>query len=407
MKVLQIHNFYRQSGGEDQVYAAEYELLKRHGHEVTRYSADNKLIDGMSGLNIAIRTIWNSSTYRELRTTIQNDAPDIIHCHNIFPMISPAVYYAAAEAHVPVVQTLHNYRLLCPGSNLFRDGRACESCLKTAVPYKAVLHGCYRESRAATLVAASMLVAHRAARTWKTKVHTYIALTNFSKGKFVEGGLPAQRVVVKPNFLARDPSPGEGDGGYALFIGRICEEKGLRTLLSAWERLTPTVPLKVVGEGPLTGWLQERIAGLPALEWLGVCDHDRCLQLLSRAAFLIFPSLCYEGLPLTIIEAFACGTPVIASAIGSMNELITNGVSGFRFPVGNAEALADTVAKGLSQPERLRAMRRTSRFIYQQNYTAERNYELLMGIYSRAVGDFRAKGGEIEKIAGMPAEQVL
>lgn len=383
MKILQVHNFYQQPGGEDQVYAAEGELLARYGHTVRQYSQHNDDIERMSRIGAAARTFWNLSTYREVTRLIQSESPEVIHAHNTFPIVSPAIYYAAAANGIPVVQTLHNYRLLCPAATLFRNGAVCEECIGAIAPYKAVVHRCYRNTVGASATVASMLLGHRLAGTWQRKIHTYIALTNFSRNKFIEGGLPAEKITVKPNFLAKDPGYGHGGGGYALFVGRLSQEKGVETLLEAWAQLPSAIRLKIAGDGPLAGYVKER-ASLGPVEWLGHLAHERVIELMQNAACLIFPSLWYEGLPMTIVESFACGTPVVASALGSLNELITEGVNGFRFAPGQAGGLATRVCDVLARPENLRAMRRGARRSYEENYTPVRNYEMLMKIYARA-----------------------
>ncbi len=383
MKVLQVHNFYQHAGGEDQVYAAEYELLTKHGHEVEQYSADNQAIETMSSIGIGVRTIFNRETYREIRKAIARERPDVVHAHNTFPIISPSLYFAAAAESVPVIQTLHNYRLLCPAATFFRDGAVCEECLGSKVPYKAVLHRCYRKSAFASSAVASMLASHWMAQTWTTKIHTYIALTNFAKEKFIEGGLPAGKIVVKPNFLPRDPGIGNGNGNYAFFVGRLSEEKGLRTLLDAWERLGATIALKIAGDGPLAALVKERADRLPNVEWLGGTEHARVIELMKEAIFLVVPSEWQEPFGMVIIEASACGTPVIASAVGSTTELIQDGVNGFHFTAGDVNSLIDRVQAIMARPGDLAAVRQSSRLCYEQNYTAERNYELLMQIYHR------------------------
>lgn len=385
MKVLQVHNFYQQPGGEDQVCAAEHDLLTKRGHSVQQYCTHNEVINGMSNIGVACRTIWNAGSYREFKAALNRERPDIVHVHNTFPVISPAIYYAAAKAEIPVVQTLHNYRLLWPSATLFRNGNICEKCIGVPIPIMSVRHACYRDNRLASAAVSSMLVMHRLARTWATKIQAYIALTNFAKRKFIEGGLPPRRIVVKPNFLSTDPGVGNGSGRYALFQGRLSSEKGLDTLLNAWERLAPTVELKIAGDGPLGPWLKERLSRLRNVEWLGYVNRDKLLNLTKDAAFLVFPSLCYEGLPMGIIEALACGTPVLASALGSPNELIRDGVNGFRFAPGNDDDLVRCIQSILSRPDELREMRRSSRACYEQYYTADRNYELLMGVYQKAI----------------------
>ncbi len=385
MRVLQIHNFYQRPGGEDQVYAADYELLTQRGHTVTQYSAHNDALVGISGIKNATSAIWNSVTYQELATLIKRERPEIIHAYNTFPIISPSLYYAAAKARIPVVQALQNYRLLCPAATLFRDGRVCEECVGSKVPYRAVVHRCYRHSAPASASVASMLLVHRIAGTWSTKVHTYIAPTNFVRDKFIEGGLPAAKIAVKPNFLARDPGIGPGNGNYALFAGRLSEEKGVSTLFDGWQQLGSKIPLKIAGDGPLAPVVKERMKKLQDVEWLGHCDRQRTFELLQNAVFLVFPSLWYEGLPVTILESMACGTPVVASDLGSMRELIKDGVNGFRFAAGSVDSLIDRIESIWARRNELLPMRQSSRLCYEQNYAPGRNYELLMQIYRRAV----------------------
>jgi glycosyltransferase involved in cell wall biosynthesis len=384
MRILQVHNFYQRPGGEDRVCAAEHELLKKNGHNVIQFFKHNDTLRGMSRIGLGLRTIWNRDSYQQIRFLVRQESPDVIHAHNVFPLVSPALYYAAAAEQVPVVQTLHNYRLLCPAATFSRHGQACEKCMHSTVPYPGVLKGCYRDSRAATAALASTLVAHRLAGTWKTKVTTYIALTNFAKAKFIEGGLPAERMVVKPNCLAADPGVGTGKGGYALFVGRLREEKGVLTMLNAWGRLGFAIPLKIAGDGPLDNLVKQRTSASTAVEWLGNCDRTTLTRLYQDAAFTLLPSECYENLPLAVVESLACGTPVIASALGSINEIISDGINGFRFRPGDECDLADRIRSILTAPERLQVIRGSSRLFYEQNYSPERNYDLLMQIYERA-----------------------
>ncbi len=385
MKILQVHNFYQHPGGEDQVFAAEYELLTKYGHEVIRYEAHNDELSQISAPRAALRTLWNNASYRAVRRLIAQNRPDIVHCHNTFPLISPSIYYAASAEGVPVIQTLHNYRLLCASANFFRSGKVCQDCVGASAPYKSLLHRCYRNSLAATAVTVSMLAVHRAAGTWDSRIHTYIALSNFARSTFIRGGLRAGKLVVKPNFLAARPVAGSGDGGYALFLGRICEEKGIRTLLDAWRIVGPRLPLKIAGSGPLLNWGREATAAMPGIEWLGHVDHEDAVELTRRARFLICASLYHESGPLAVIEALACGTPVIAPDLASMDEFVVEGENGLRFLAGDAAHLAERVLWLLGQPELLRALRPKARLSFEQNYTAERNYELLMNIYSRAL----------------------
>lgn len=388
MKILQIHNYYQRPGGEDRVVAAERELLQSYGHEVEQYIRHNDQVEETSRLQLVRKTIYNSETEQEIRELLDREPPDIIHAHNTFPLISPSLYYAAAQARIPVVQTLHNFRLLCPSATLFRNGKICEDCVGR-VPYAAVIHSCYRGNRAASLVAASMITAHRVLGTWRNKIHTYIALSEFSKTKFVEGGLAAGKIAVKTNFLAEDPGVGDGAGGFALFAGRLSREKGLGVLLDAWERLDSAIPLKIAGDGELMPWLVEQTRRVRNVEVLGHCERGKLLDLLRRAAVLIMPSEWYEaGVPLAIIEAFGCGTPVLTSRLPSMDEVIADGFNGDRFAIGSAEELAKRLQCLWRSSELPFKMRQAARASYQERYTPAANYPILMKIYQSAIASF-------------------
>jgi glycosyltransferase involved in cell wall biosynthesis len=387
MRILLAHNYYQQSGGEDQVVAAESGLLRRKGHALFQFTRQNSDIEGMSRLRVARDTLWNPAVYREIRQTIRRERIDVVHFHNTFPLVSPAAYYAARSERVPVIQTLHNYRLLCPGSLLYREGRVCESCMDRLVPWPGVLHSCYRKSRAQTTGVAGMLTFHRMLRTWSRAVDTYIALTEFSRDKFVQGGLPGNKITVKANFLDTDPGEGErpGEVGYALYAGRLAEDKGIRVLLDAWEALPSPWPLRIAGAGPLLEYTRDRAKHLPHVEVCGGMSHDRVLELMKGASVLIVPSLWYEGLPTTVIEAYATGLPVIASDLGSLRSLIGEGVTGYRFPAGDSRALAGCVERMLAPDHDRAAMGVNARAVFQQNYSPDVSYQALLSIYQRAL----------------------
>ncbi len=314
--------------------------------------------------------------------------PDVVHFHNTFPLISPSAYAACRAAGVPVVQTLANYRLLCPGATFVRDGRPCEDCTRHAVPWPGVLHRCYRDGAAATATVAAMLVTHRLLRTWTRMVDVFVAPTDFARRKFVEGGLPERRVRVKPNFVDPDPGVGGHRGDYALFAGRLSTEKGVDTLLRAWGRLgVAAPPLKVVGAGPLEATLAE--GAPPAVEALGWRPRVEVLALMKEAAFLVFPSDCYESFGLGMAEAFATGLPVIASRRGAMAEVVEDGRTGLHFEPGDADDLAAKVVWARAHRAELARMGRTARLEYEARYTPARNHELLADIYRAA-----CRGGE-------------
>ncbi len=385
MKILLAHNQYQQPGGEDQSVAAEIAMLEAFGNEVIQYRVHNDSIKAMSGLSVAARTIWNRSSYREVRQLIKVHRPDIAHFNNTFPLISPAAYYAARAEGVPVIQTLRNYRLLCPSAFFLRDQQVCELCLGRMVAWPSIVHRCYRQSRSATAVVVAMLATHRLVRTWQNAIDIYIALTEFGRDTFVRGGLPQEKIVIKPNFVYPDPGVGHGQGGYAIFVGRLSDEKGIKTLLDAWSLLESEVPLKIVGAGPLDAQVQAAASRDPSITWIGQQSPAAVASLVGEAAFLVFPSLWYEGLPRTIIEAFAKGTPVIGSKLGAMQDLISHDRNGLLFEPGQPDALAAVVREIWQDHDRLKRLRQSARSEFESHYSYQANYQCLMTIYQQAL----------------------
>src|SRR5882724_4502016 len=404
MKILVAHNAYQQPGGEDAVVAAEHRLLEAHGHVIVRYQRNNDELRNGGGLPLkaGFETVWASRSFRDIKALIAKEEPDLAHFHNTLPLISPAAYYGCAEAGVPVVQTLHNYRLLCPSATLMRGGKVCEDCMGKSVAWPGVVHACYRKSRAVTAAVTSMLAVHRAMGTWRKKVDVYVALTEFARGKFVEGGLPAERIVVKPNFVVRDPGAKIGTGTSALYVGRLSEEKGPRVLLRAWARLGGGIPIKIAGDGPLREELRRQIGatGLIGAELLGLLSPEKIAGLLHGARFLVFPSVWYEGFPMTIAEAFACGVPVIASRLGSMAEIVTDGKTGLHFTAGDDRDLAAKVEWAWTQAEEMEEMGRAARREFEEKYTSAANYKRLMEIYEMAMANrrFRCWGARVDAV---------
>lgn len=385
MRILQVHNHYQNQGGEHVVFEAEAHLLEAHGHEVTRFTRHNSAVAELHPLRVAQKTLWNHEVFRELRALIRRVRPAVMHAHNTLPLISPAAYYAARAEGVPVIQTLHNYRLVCPSGVLFRDGQVCELCVGKQIPWPGVVHACYRGSRAASAGVAGMLAAHRFARTWQRQVRVFIAPTEFSRRKFVAGGIPAGRIMVKPNFVQVDPGMGSHRGGYALFVGRLSPEKGVETLLEAWQGPAGATPLKIVGGGPLESQLRGRTASGSRVEFLGARPAAEVRELMRDAWVLIVPSGCYEGaLPLVVIEAFAAGLPVVASDLGSFSSGIEHERTGLLFQPGDPADLGRKVAWAASHPEAVTAIGRAARKTYEECYSAETNYRLLMEIYAAA-----------------------
>ncbi|MEK6801199.1 MAG: glycosyltransferase [Nitrospirota bacterium] len=390
MKVLLAHNFYRSGSpsGEDAVYRSERNLLETTA-DVISYERHNDDIDVSTitdKLRLVVETGWSRKVYEELSTIIRKAQPDIAHFHNTFPQISPSAYAACRDNNVPVVQTLHNFRFICPGGLLLRDGRPCEDCIGTNL-FPALRYRCYRNSLPETAAVVWMLAKNRWDRTYQTLVNRYIALTEFASSRLIAGGLPRERIVVKPNFVADIPMPGDGKGGYAVYVGRLSVEKGLRTVMSAWKHL-PEVPLKILGEGPLRQELEQAIArdNLP-VDYLGFCDRTTIVDLVGRAAFQIVPSEWYEGFPMVIVDAFACGTPVVSSRIGSLDEIVEEGITGMKFEPRNPVDLANKVRALWADPARQISLRSTTREIFDTHFSGVKNHEALMKIYEAAIND--------------------
>jgi len=387
MKIVVVHNTYQQHGGEDEVVAAESAILERNGHKVVRYSRNNDEISSLSRsqqLLLVRDFIHSEKSKRELYALLQTEKPDVVHIHNTFIMISPSVYEACRDAGIPVVQTLHNYRLICPGWSLSRDGHVCEECIDDGL-WQSVRHGCYRDSRLMTAAVALMLQVHRTKGTWKRSVHSYVALTNFAREKFIQGGLPPSAIHVKPNFLGSDPGERIASGRAFLFVGRLSAEKGVHTLLDAWQQLSHSIPLVIVGDGPLRRPLETavRVKGLSNITFTGWLSKPDVYATIKNAAALIIPSVCYEGFPMTLVEAFACGTPVIGSSLGGIQEIVTNGRNGLHFAAGDANDLADKVEWAWARPAVLETMGHASRQDFEQLYSAETNYKRLLQIYEK------------------------
>lgn len=383
-RVLVVHNAYQQQGGEDSVVAAEIALLRRNGHGVGEMRRDNHEIGTSGRARIAAQTLWSSQTHAQALALLEHERPDVVHVHNTFPLISPSLYWACANAGVPVVQTLHNFRLVCPQAMFLRDGKVCEKCIGKA-PWPALVHGCYRESRAQTAVVVGMLALHRTLHTFERKVTRYIALNEFCRAKFIEAGLPAQRIAVKPNFVdAGRPQRPRARHGF-LFVGRLSPEKGIDVLRDAW-RGCEGLRLRVAGTGPSASLLEQQ----PGIELLGSRSAAQVQAEMRTACALVLPSIWYENFPRTLVEAFAAGLPVIASRIGALAELVEDGRTGLLFEPGNADDLARTLRWARSHPDELVAMGAAARARYETHYTPDINYRQLLAIHRSAMDDSRS-----------------
>jgi glycosyltransferase involved in cell wall biosynthesis len=379
MKILQVHNYYQFSGGEDSVLENEKRLLESKGNSVFQFIKENKEINGYSLLkkaNLFNRSVWSKESFHELKELIKKVKPDICHVHNYMPLISPSVFSACREMKVPVLQTLHNYRMLCANANLFRDGEVCEECIGKSL-YHGVKYGCYRSSRVQTFAVARMIESNKKKGMWDGGVDGYIALTNFSKNKFIKEGMPAAKIFVKPNFLFEDPGYSGKDENYFFFAGRLDETKGIDVLIEAANEL-PGVKFKVAGDGPL----KEKVTAVPNIEYLGQLKKNELLEYIKSSTALVFPSKSYETFGLSIIEAFACYKPVIGSKLGAMAEIIEEGKTGLLFEPGSAKALVEKIEWAIKNKDEMKQMGINARKEYEEKYSAEKNYEMLMYIYN-------------------------
>lgn len=383
MKILLVHNRYTHRGGEDVVFEQERDLLRSRGHDVVEYVRSNNEIGGPSAMLVA-STLWSQDTYREALALMREKRPDILHVHNTLPLISPAIYYAAAKASVPVVQTLHNYRLLCANGLLLRDSRICEDCVGKALPLAGVRHRCYRGNAGATATVAALVALHRVLGTWERRVARYIALCEFARSKFVAAGLPADRVVVKSNFAPDrcGHSLDKYDRSGALFAGRLSREKGADVLLAAWRDLDIDIELAVAGGGELESEL--RASATSRVTFCGTLSVDELALQMKRSAFLVVPSICYETFGMVVPEAFCAGLPVISSRLGALAELIDDGETGLLFTAGDSADLARKVRWAYEHPEQMAAMGQRARQTYERRYTADVAYRRLLEVYDQA-----------------------
>ena len=383
-RILVVHNRYQQPGGEDAVVEAEVDLLRRRGHSVETYIRDNDELNAMSRLDALAENLWSRRTWNDVAKLARTFRPDVIHVHNTFAMVSSSVYWAAARAVVPVVQTLHNFRLMCVQAMFLKDGKVCEDCLDR-VPWRGVVHKCYRSSGLYSAAQATVIGMNRAIGTYRDRVTRYIALTDFCRDKFIQGGLPADRISVKPNFVDIERVPTNGRRG-GLFVGRLAAEKGVDVLLAALKEL-PNVSIDVIGDGPESARLAEH-PQVNLLGWLGAAEINERMR---RAAYLVMPSIWYENFPRTLVEAYANGLPVIASRLGSLAELVDHGRTGLVFEPRSAHDLARHLAWAEAFPQKMRAMGENARETYEARFTPERNYARLLEIYEHAVAGIDVK----------------
>ena len=394
MKILLVHNYYGSTApsGENQVVDAERALLRERGHEVLDFNRYSDEVRGQGGWGIlkgALATPYNPFVVSAVRRAVQHFDPDVVHVHNTFPLISPAVFHAAGPRATRIL-TLHNYRLFCAAAIPLRQGKACTLCLAEHSIWPALRYGCYRGSRLATLPLATSIGLHRLLDTWHRHVDGFIALTDFQRDRMIEAGLPSHKVFLKPHFYDKPPLPlpWSQRKGDVVFVGRLSEEKGLRFLLDAWIAWGKEAPrLELIGQGPERELWENRVreAGMEShVVFTGQLPFDQVQVRIAQARLLVLPSICFEGFPMVIREAFALGVPVAASRLGSMQSLIESGYNGNLFEPGDSGSLLQAVRELWNNTSQLAAMGNQARMTFENRYTSYSNYEQLMAIYTLA-----------------------
>ncbi|MCA1841313.1 MAG: glycosyltransferase family 4 protein [Actinomycetota bacterium] len=378
-----IHNYYQQPGGEDLSFEQEAKLLEERDHFVLRHSLSNDAISGMNKIGLAARTLYNFEQARRVSSLIHENSIDLVHLQNTFPLISLAVVDSAFRAKVPVVVSVRNYRFVCPAATLFRHGEECQLCVGRSLAWPGVIHACYRGSYSGSATVAAMLALHRARGTF-SRVSAYVALTDFVKQKLIEGGIPASLISIKPNFVDPDPGAGPGDGGFALFVGRLTQEKGIGVLLEAAS--LGDFNLRIVGDGPLAkNVLNAQSNG--RVTWTRFLPHHDLMTLIGQASLLIVPSVWPEPFGRVVVEAFATGTPVVASNLAPLRETVRDATLGGLFQPGNPRDLANHVKSMMDDTQRLAAMRAATRTEFLRRFSADANYEMLLQIYRSVLSE--------------------
>ncbi len=383
-RVLVVHNGYQIRGGEEAAVERDVAALRGAGVAVELLLVQNSEIETrLDRLRVALEAPHAPRGIARVMASVERFRPDIVHVHNSFPLVSPGVHAAVRAAGAATVQTLHNYRIACANGMLTRGGHPCEDCVGRS-PYRAVLHACYRGSRIGSLAVARSIDRHRRRGTWHRDVDRFIALTPFAKARFEAAGLPGERIAVRPNgYPDPGPPPARPRAGL-LYVGRLTAEKGLAVLAEAVRGRG--VPVTVMGEGPMAAAL----AGRPGLDLTGPRDAAAVRAAMAGAAAVVVPSLWYEGLPNVVVEAFAAGTPVVASRIGSLADVVDDGATGLLVDPGDAAALADALGRIEAAPDEARRMGAKARAAYEDRWTERVAIDALLAIYAEASASRRA-----------------
>ncbi|HTF64535.1 MAG TPA: glycosyltransferase [Edaphobacter sp.] len=386
MRVLLLHNRYQIQGGEDVVVAQEAEMLRSFGILVDVFEITNDSISTVQDkIYTTVHLAYSSRMREQVRERIRSFRADVVHVHNSFPRFTPSVYHAANIEGCGVVQTLHNYRLMCANGYLFREQKICTDCLTQGSAWPALVHRCYRGSAVGTAALTGMVAYHKIRRTWRNRIGRFITLTAFARSLFIEYvGLPADRVIVKANVVP-DIGVTPGDKKYALFVGRLSPEKGIGSILRAARSGMFPLPLMIVGSGPMENEVRAA-AELGQLEFLGKRSSEEVHLLLQRAKMLLAPSMWHEGgVPLVIGEAFSAGVPVITSRIKPIDSVVEHERNGLLVTPGSEQEICEAAARFHSDRELLGRMRIEARQTYEQLYRAANNFRALLDIYTDAI----------------------
>jgi glycosyltransferase involved in cell wall biosynthesis len=382
MKVLIIHNRYKILGGEDLSTEAEVSLLKCNGIEVDTFYVNNADINLRNKTVLALNTVWSNHYYREIGKKIEEGRYDIVHVQNFFPLLSPSIFYACQRTKTKVVMSVRNYRLICPNAQMYVNGNVCTSCVGKTIPVQAIKKKCYRKSAATSSAVVAMLAFHNFLNTWKNKIDGYICVSEFVKSQLILGGFEDEKLHVKHNFVTTELEPSFEDGQYYIFAGRLSEEKGIDILLNSFKNSCRK--LIIVGDGPLAGIVESFAKENSNVVYLGKHSLEEIYVLISKARALIFPSRWHEPFGRTIVEAFAHGTPVIASAMGGITELVTDNYNGFLFSPADPEGLCKALIhfEGLTDN---RLVRQNTYETYKRNFLPSANFSKIMSIYDRVL----------------------
>lgn len=383
-RVLLVHNRYLQGGGEDRVLELEAALLREHGHAVDVHVVDKKDVSKQSRLGLAYRAVWNRAAMRSVAERARAHRADVVHFHNVQPMLSQAVYALARRGGAAIVQTLHNYRAICPGALLQRDDKPCEDCVRSRFAWRGIKNRCYRESRAATAVVAVGNAFHELRGTWRD-VDRFLVLNPFAHERFAEGRLPEDRMVLKPNWVPGPERLDARERSGVLFVGRLTAEKGLRVLLRAVEAAGPKLGLTIIGSGPLEGESRAVAARAPWIRVLGSMPPERVHDAMQSASVLAFPSQWYEMCPMVLLEAFAHGLPVVASDLGAMRSIVEHARQGFRVRPADELAWRRSLSELAADPVRARMMGGAARATWEDRYSPAAGYRALRDAYQMAM----------------------